>query len=1276
MQMGNPNLRISVASAALVAYVTVTLCPPSLSFASSDRVVNPKQRPEINQEIALPANLGKIQDVYVPSSGQSAPLIFHIQTAHGHYESALKVEEIIHYLEDRYGIKVLFSEGAVNRLEPNLLRFFPQPKLNRELADELARKGELTGVDLSLLPRIDKPSTVFPEAFGIEDPILYRQAYQSFKETIERHHTLQAYLDQKKNHLAQRAAKIFSPPLQRLINRLQTFHSDKHDLLALARFLKKDARQTLNLDLTQPLAQFEWPQLTRLLAMQQLEKLRNHQILNQEQRSLKEWLRSKNLPNSIVSHFSLYSQPLSRSLYENFYRKTHGLGFQFSHYPQMAYAASFNILHREINAPLLDNELTRLFDRLLEEHAKTTQEKLLTQEYRKFHLLNKFSRLEMTPEEWQKIKKDKTLEKEPRWQSARQFYFFAEKREQAFLKRIQRILQNRKTERAILVTGGFHTEGMSRLLRKAGIGYVQIIPAIHEIGTSNFYQQIMLRTFHLEKPNFPERAVDIAALLGPYSKRYLDSELQSVQQALVHKAKTHPTLFSQGQNTPYVRDRKTFLDDSAPTDRLLEKVLRASSRRSEIRTEYDELSLEEKTRRLILYVGDIAGQLRYFIPRQTPEFKIISDLESGWEAERIRQFYTWDQQKSFYRPFYFFSLTLQPKKKWFDLVKDVLNQTLVLLNLQQFSNRLGGVSRIPLTYHFLFYTENGLNLNLQIFRIQPREMPTPLDILAKLSHLLRIETLQKFRAIPVSLNQFLAHVPVVSEPAFREIIYTYSSPFPSDSESDKYKSGLSFETIYQTEKAQSQLRIVVMDSYQDILDQLHYQLGSTHVKYPVSAVIHLGEDDPTQAGNESNWASEVLRQRLAYYFIHLSSSGKDLPLQIFKWGENRPAERIHNPNEISSELELLQMNSDQRIFIAIDAEVFQKDAPQALDSITDRLLEFLSRHAPFQPQVYLYLVVPRNSHLHGKYQHILNPLRDKLSQWINQSEFPRSELRQTQAPVKLTLPPQNHNAYPIRFSTSYLGIYHRFYGVEWSPKAIIRYHNLLKNYYGRANRKQIRLESKALQDPSKDGLFILHKRLRKNPIILQVDLKSLNHKDRSYLKVRLRNLPKGSLLIAYADTAMKSSEDILTPLMKDLPSDDLYYSRISYVKTIKLADIKREIERAKKLGIDQENAAFLISDRKLIAEGDVLEASKIKNLGLMFQFDPKRLSPKYQSLRGLSAAALGEVSKAAELDRELQATYLKQGLSEGLFADQNGIYSLEETWSEARLAAELLSSAA
>ncbi|MBI4115023.1 MAG: hypothetical protein HY447_00435, partial [Candidatus Omnitrophica bacterium] len=294
---------------------------------------------KIPLDIALPSELGTVQEYDAP---RAAPLVVHIQTAHTHYESAQKVKGIIHYLQKHHKIKLLFVEGASESLHPEFLQFFEDPVSNAKMIDELAQRGELTGVDLSLAN-----SDLKIKAIGIENPPLYRAVYQNFKKVIGNLDKSESYLQDEKTKLDKKASLIFSRELRKLVETWNKFNSGHRDLLTTLRFLRNEAKEYLKINFEDPFSQFEWPELTRLTLLQELQRLIDQDKLVGERKRLIRWLRKYNTLRSYIQVFASIQLEKPRSYFEGFYEKAYPKGFRFKDYPQVTYWVANQVLQSE-----------------------------------------------------------------------------------------------------------------------------------------------------------------------------------------------------------------------------------------------------------------------------------------------------------------------------------------------------------------------------------------------------------------------------------------------------------------------------------------------------------------------------------------------------------------------------------------------------------------------------------------------------------------------------------------------------------------------------------------------------------------------------------------------------------------------------------------------------------------------------------------------------------------------------------------------------------------
>jgi HEAT repeat protein len=121
-------------------------------------------------------------------------------------------------------------------------------------------------------------------------------------------------------------------------------------------------------------------------------------------------------------------------------------------------------------------------------------------------------------------------------QSSEDFYNLTLKRDQAFINNMLQVLNRRgdrpvaPTESAVLITGGYHTPNLKKLLKERGISYVVLTPTItHETNTKR-YEQILLnqKPSPLLTKNNPQalatpQAATLATGYGPFDLTALEA---------------------------------------------------------------------------------------------------------------------------------------------------------------------------------------------------------------------------------------------------------------------------------------------------------------------------------------------------------------------------------------------------------------------------------------------------------------------------------------------------------------------------------------------------------------------------------------------------------------------------------------------------------------------------------------------------------------------------------------------------------------------------------
>lgn len=527
----------------------------------------------------VPAELGTVDALYEAPAGANPQFILHIQNAHANYQAQMKIKELLGYMNKKYGFKTIFVEGASEKLDADYLRLFPDQERNVKLCDELAKQGELTGAELFLMEQPAAKGAV--EALGIEQAPLYKANYEALKKVFGAETDVTHFFKGFDGKLDKAASRTFTPETRELIADWKRFEQGRRDFLPFVKGLVAKSKKIMKVDLESLFAQVGWPQITRLLVIQQMEKDLDKAKGIEEQAALVTMLRTKGVSKELLATLENFSEGSiavgksshevsPREVLERLASEAGPKGFKFSDYPAFSLYAGYVTLRSELDSKVLFEEIEYLFTQMLDTLAQEPQQKALLALYRDGELLRKLLHLELNRAQWHQLLEAKdriaipslvarlkermrteygaTKEKDvvrrtpsavpvmppafaktmnELFNAGLEFYSYAHQRETVFYKEMQIAMTERKITKAILITGGFHTDGMSDLFRDNAISYGIVTPRLSEKSDENLYQKVMLQNreypfsvSYLEQAikagpitNQPNPAVAVAMLL-------------------------------------------------------------------------------------------------------------------------------------------------------------------------------------------------------------------------------------------------------------------------------------------------------------------------------------------------------------------------------------------------------------------------------------------------------------------------------------------------------------------------------------------------------------------------------------------------------------------------------------------------------------------------------------------------------------------------------------------------------------------------------------------
>ena len=394
----------------------------------------------------------------VPSPESRKTIIF-IQDAHDSLEAQENIAKLIGTLVKEKGIKTVFEEGYEGSVPTDkFFGFIKDPKIKQKVSYFLLDKLRIGGAEYAHINRTSDFKLI-----GVEDLKLYGENIKCYQESSKNRKDIEEDLGELFSQITTLANQYFPKELKNWLKRKELFSEGK---LPLLNYLEE-------------------------LHALYLKSLRNHS------------------GQAFVQAYAAISVLLQA---------------QTAHDPDLI---------RHLNA--LDSkevfeEITQLETELSNDFLQDERDRQIFTYYQGLNLLKRLSRIELTQAEYaaaqgvlQNLKTQKmadfiallthrSLVLSKAWeqhiQDAIRFYSVAYGRERSVDSRLREFLQG-KEDTAILVFGGFHTNGIKEILKQQGLSYVVISPRITSIDKKHqdYYKQLMSMGQHsFEVPFLTARA--------------------------------------------------------------------------------------------------------------------------------------------------------------------------------------------------------------------------------------------------------------------------------------------------------------------------------------------------------------------------------------------------------------------------------------------------------------------------------------------------------------------------------------------------------------------------------------------------------------------------------------------------------------------------------------------------------------------------------------------------------------------------------------------------
>ncbi len=465
-------------------------------------------------KLQIPFEHCTVKEVY---KGTSDKLIIHIQDAHANFSGQKNLAKTLDYLMTRYDIPTVLVEGSSIDATLSKVRG-AMPKKDLEIAaKQLLYYSIISGEEyLNLTSEHDM------KILGIENPYLYDQNILAYKKIIE-HRDKALSLISKINKSLSKIKNQFYP-------RILLEYEDKKSndsKLQFDELLKLADKSKISVS-------NDFKELPKLIELKEAESQINFDKANQEQSELLKAFTSKGLSN-IATDYSRESKNKSSHIsqfmfIDNLMKVAERNQIQTQKYLHLLQYRDYLKKFANLKLDQLLDEIKVFEQQVYDTLLQIDDSKKLRAIDRFIGLLKKAYRVQMNSDEfesYQVSKNDFPMESVIGFLNLKlaelnhfenfipyggdfsdnvikRFYEVVDGRDSAFISNALNLLNNDELSTGFLVSGGYHTEHLTQLLRDEDISYVVLTPSVSsETDYLNYEQMLLLeqnsQSKHIER---------------------------------------------------------------------------------------------------------------------------------------------------------------------------------------------------------------------------------------------------------------------------------------------------------------------------------------------------------------------------------------------------------------------------------------------------------------------------------------------------------------------------------------------------------------------------------------------------------------------------------------------------------------------------------------------------------------------------------------------------------------------------------------------------------
>jgi len=436
-------------------------------------------------DLAVPEEIGKVQERF---SGNGSRTIIQIQDIHAHIVAQQNIAAVLERLRTVFGIEKVALEGAWARTNLPKSQAITTSREKQLLAQTLLDDDRISGPAFAA---IMSPQSMM--LIGVEDEAAYEKNRAIFLGHLGKIEEINMKLTAYHGRLRELQKSAWNPELLAFANAFGQFR----EVPDLAKFFPVliEAAEIHGIPVD------DLGQIVLIRDIMALEKFSQREQLTRE---IKHLMRDyKNTPWTLEELIRGGKIPPEK----------------FGYYPEIKKMVKLFEMRDKISLQDLTAQIETLIGRILEKLLQKPEEQTLWEQAERFYLAKRLLLLQASPADVKSFEEEKTLletelagtDLSEALTISLNFYDVVKKRDEIFFDKL--INDPALAGNVVIVTGGFHTDGLSQRFRDAGISYITITPDLGD-GTMNekLYNERMA-----ERISSPTPEVKSGAALNPTS---------------------------------------------------------------------------------------------------------------------------------------------------------------------------------------------------------------------------------------------------------------------------------------------------------------------------------------------------------------------------------------------------------------------------------------------------------------------------------------------------------------------------------------------------------------------------------------------------------------------------------------------------------------------------------------------------------------------------------------------------------------------------------------